>query len=460
MCKSVQFGLSRSIFCLCVLLSSACVTTPREYISYKVPDANWHVGFDKKYPEIYGITEYVRKGETVENWTELITSQSFASPKSSDSRMSPEDKLEELKQIREKHCPGSTDWNIIDKNEKRILYEGKIGPCLGWPNQHEIALLIYGKYNLFRIAYGAKVIELRPEIRAEWIETLLEATVITNVQRIRRIVLLETKPKTGNEHTARVALNGTSANKNESYLADKSALMVSAMIGHPATIRTLIDGGADVNAKSKNGTTALMLASENGNTDIVRILLEEGANINAKHEEGGTALIFAAAEGHAGTVLALLNKGATVHAINNDGFTALNAAAGVGLTGEERIDIVQLLLDNGAEVNAKDDFGETTLMRAAIADRPDTVRFLLDNGADVNAQTREGMTALMFAAQGMKGLVDLHLNTVQVLLEAGSDVNAKDNNGRTAIMRAEKNGHKNVAQLLRDARMKDILKRK
>jgi ankyrin repeat protein len=82
-----------------------------------------------------------------------------------------------------------------------------------------------------------------------------------------------------------------------------------------------------------------------GNTKIVELLLEKGADVNAKDKDGNvTALIMAASNGHTETVKFLLERGADVNAKDNDGFTALKAARKAG-----HLDIVQLLKKAGAK---------------------------------------------------------------------------------------------------------------
>ena len=73
----------------------------------------------------------------------------------------------------------------------------------------------------------------------------------------------------------------------------------------------------------------------------------------------------------------------------------------------------------------------------------DVVQWLLDAGADVNAKDTWGRTALM------KASLNGHKDIVQLLIEAGADVNVKDNDGRTALMCASLYGHKDIATLLR-----------
>jgi ankyrin repeat protein/serine/threonine protein kinase len=159
----------------------------------------------------------------------------------------------------------------------------------------------------------------------------------------------------------------------------------------------------------------------------------------------------------------LLEKGADVNAKNDNGETALMWAAKNG-----HIKIVQHLLEKGADVNAKIESnvwrnggGLTALIIAAANGHTEIVKLLLEKGADVNAKTESsvwdnggGLTALISAAA--KG----HTETVQLLLEKGADVNAKKDNGETALMGAARDGHTEIVKLLlekgADVNAKDI----
>jgi ankyrin repeat protein len=121
-----------------------------------------------------------------------------------------------------------------------------------------------------------------------------------------------------------------------------------------------------------------MYASINGHKDVVEFLINKGADIKAKSNEGTTALICAARYGYKDIVEILINKGADIEVKNSDGWTALTLAAREG-----HKDIVEILINKGADIEAKDDDGWTALMYAANNGHKDIVKFLIDNGADV-----------------------------------------------------------------------------
>jgi ankyrin repeat protein len=194
----------------------------------------------------------------------------------------------------------------------------------------------------------------------------------------------------------------------------------------------------------------LYYASRAGLAESVKLLLEKGADVNALAENHvsapagnyyGTALQAAAARGHDQIVQRLLEKGADVNAPAGDDYgTALQAAAARG-----HDQIVQRLLEKGADVNApaRRAYG-TALQMAASKGHDQIVQRLLEEGADVNAPARgEYGTALQAAAA--RG----HDQIAQRLLKKGADVNAPA--GRlygTALQAAAGGGHDQIVQRL------------
>lgn len=146
-----------------------------EGVGYYFTTTDWVVGSEspakRSKTPMYQL-EFVRKGDDINNWKELFTYQDFKPDK--DKRV-PADWLEKVKALRETECPGATVWNVIQQDESSILYEWQAAPCAGWPEQHEIARIFYGKYNVFILHYAAKVHELDAAKRKEWIDIMEDA---------------------------------------------------------------------------------------------------------------------------------------------------------------------------------------------------------------------------------------------------------------------------------------------
>jgi uncharacterized protein len=208
-------------------------------------------------------------------------------------------------------------------------------------------------------------------------------------------------------------------------------------------IKSLIAAGADVNAADTYGKTALMLAAERSSAELVRMLLEAKASVNVKDKQWGfTPLIYALHSydaAHTAVVKALLAAGADVDAADEEGRTTLMLAASNVLA-------VRTLL--GAGASAKDKLGQTVLMHACRSYPTVDLTLFLRAGAaaSVNAKDVRGWTALMHCAAG-----DIEApGKVEALVAAGADVNATNRDGWNALMMAEGKGHgETVKRLIR-----------
>ena len=173
---------------------------------------------------------------------------------------------------------------------------------------------------------------------------------------------------------------------------DWPPIMVAADDDDPEPLISLLQAGEDPNTNDSNGITPLMIAAYNDNSPALNALLEAGANVNATTTTGITALMVAAyAASDPEVFSALLSGGANIDKVDDDGYTALMIA----VEGRE-YEVVELLVDAGADVNATNHFEETALMLAASI-QPDYVEMLLEAGAEPNVTKRNLRTPLIYA---------------------------------------------------------------
>ena len=169
---------------------------------------------------------------------------------------------------------------------------------------------------------------------------------------------------------------------------------------------------------------------------VVKFLLENGATLD------GAALIAAADQGHKTMVELLLERGADVNARNSrqlggDDGTALHVAAQNGF-----LSVAEILIQHKADLEAVNNEEQTPLHRAAIKGWPAMVTFLLSKGADANARDRNGLTPLGEA------VVAKQAEITAKLLKAGSKPDNEDVNGKTALDYVAKQGDVDLAKIL------------
>ena len=158
----------------------------------------------------------------------------------------------------------------------------------------------------------------------------------------------------------------------------------AAMRGDVEAVRTLLEGGADVDAPQGDGMTALHWAADLDNVEMVEMLVAAGARVEATTRVGSHTPLHVAAElGNAGAIKALVAAGADVHAITSLGSTALHYAAQAGSA-----EAIRTLLDHGADVNAGElVWGQTPLIYAASRNQVEAIQALLEGGADISITT-------------------------------------------------------------------------
>ncbi|KAI0259981.1 hypothetical protein BC834DRAFT_586713 [Gloeopeniophorella convolvens] len=190
--------------------------------------------------------------------------------------------------------------------------------------------------------------------------------------------------------------------------------VVSDIAGLSVLQAVLNGSSATSRSTSRDGqAAALQAASSQGDANAIQFLLSHGTDPNAQGSEGGTALQAAASRGHAEVVQLLLNYGADPNVLGGRHGSALHAAIH---RASPPLVIIRLLIFHGADINALDGERATPLQVASYLDRVDVVRLLLECGADVGAQGgRHGGTALQAATD--RG----HTEVARLLCEFSQD---------------------------------------
>ena len=206
---------------------------------------------------------------------------------------------------------------------------------------------------------------------------------------------------------------------------------VSAAQGDLEGVTDFLEAGMDVDVPDEAGSTALIRAAENSRAQVVGYLLEQGARMDMVGPNDRTALIGAAQAGADEVVRVLLKAGADPYQQDVDDWSALTLGAYKG-----HVEAVKILAPKST------DLLDDALLVSAFEGSPEVMDVLLNHGAYVNARSPNNQTALMIAA--MNG----HEDGVRLLLHNGANRYALDSDEMTAANVAEDNGHHAIAELL------------
>ncbi|MBO9492597.1 ankyrin repeat domain-containing protein [Thalassotalea sp. G20_0] len=198
-------------------------------------------------------------------------------------------------------------------------------------------------------------------------------------------------------------------------------LLDAASHGDLASVKALLEQGADIESRDQAGRTPLFLAVMSEIPDVVNILLDAGARVNTCDRDYRTPLHEARSQA---IVKALLARGADLEAKGRREETPLISV----VSDPDSFGAVKALLDAGASVNARNRFGQTPLH---IARSQAAVKELLARGADIEARDNDGNTPLA---------VQYNLEELKALLVAGASVKARNNYGRTPLHEAHSHG--------------------
>ena len=261
------------------------------------------------------------------------------------------------------------------------------------------------------------------------VQLLLKSGASPDTRSERNVTPLIMASMNGHEETVSVLL--ASGAKVEAKDRDgRTALHMACASGHLGIIRKLLEAGADCAVLDKYGKSPLVFAAERGNTPALEILLENRAPNEESDREVIEVLFMAAKSGHVEALDLLFRHGAPTET-KIKGLSLLHIAAVEG-----KREGAESLLNRGLDPDEHDNKPQMTpLSIACQCGNIDVAEVLLDHGANVNHEDCEMQTPLLAAC------VAGHIEIVRLLLNRGANIDARDNQGLTGVFWAVDKSH-------------------
>nr|BFD60452.1 ankyrin repeat domain-containing protein [Bdellovibrio sp. CKG001] len=194
----------------------------------------------------------------------------------------------------------------------------------------------------------------------------------------------------------------------------ESQLLEATKKNNAEMVRALLKQKVKIDEKDSQGRTALLIATRNNDVEIAKLLIEAGADVNIQDQIQDSPLLYAGAEGRLEILKMILKSKPNFKIYNRFGGTALIPAAEKG-----HVEVVKELVKTPIDINHVNNLGWTALMEAVVLSdggpvHQQIIQILVDAGANVNIPDRDKVTALTHAKK--KGFKEI----VAILEKAGA----------------------------------------
>ena len=207
--------------------------------------------------------------------------------------------------------------------------------------------------------------------------------------------------------------------------------------------RTLIDQGADVNAKDNTVQSAYLISTSEGYLELLNLTLRHGADIDSKDSFNGTGLIRAADRGHADIAGRLIQANIKINHINNLGWTALHEAIILGNGSRRYVDTVLVLVAGGADLRLPSQRDQISPLDHATAKGHKEIAKVLETALDADKPSKQVANRRLLAA-AQRG----DATAAALAVRAGANLETRDQRGRTPLLLAVTEERLAVARLL------------
>lgn len=162
-----------------------------------------------------------------------------------------------------------------------------------------------------------------------------------------------------------------------------------------SAVTALLKRGFDANSRDANGQHGLYLALQEPSMKVAAVLMDwKATQVESRNAADESPLMLASLRGLLPVVVKLIERGADV---NKPGWAPLHYAATKG-----HLEVINVLLENHAYIDAASPNGSTPLMMAAMYGTPSAVKLLLEAGADPSLKNTQGLTAIEFAQRSTR----------------------------------------------------------